>query len=98
MEGNPGTTVGLFCPCCCSRTSREALGPWNGPLVEVEVGWELELGLPSLHGVFAPGVVAATAPCFLPQSLLAFQEGPHSSAQYLVFGFLSLMSVSHSFD
>lgn len=45
-----------------------------------------------------PGVVAATAPCLLPQSLLVFQEGPHSSAQYLVFGFLSLMSVSHSFD
>lgn len=52
VEGNPGTTVGLFCPCCFSRTSREVLGPWDGLLVEVEVGWELELGLPSLHRVF----------------------------------------------
>lgn len=99
-EGSPATTVSLFCPCCFSRTSLEVLGPWDGLLVEVEVevGWELELGLPSLHGVFTPGVVATTAPCLLPQSLLVFQEGLHSSAQYLVFGFLSLMSVSHSFD
>lgn len=96
--GSPATTVGLFCPSCFSRTSLEVLGPWDGLLVEVEVGWELELGLPSLHGVFVPGVVATTAPCLLPQSLLVFQEGPHSSAQYPAFGFLSLMSVSHSFD
>lgn len=40
VEGNLGTTVGLFCPCCFSRTSREVLGPWDGLLVEVEVGWE----------------------------------------------------------
>lgn len=97
-EGSPATTVGLFYSCCFSRISLEVLGPWDRLLVEVEVGWELELGLPSLHGVFAPGVVATKAPCLLPQSLLAFQEGPHSSTQYLVFGFLSLMSVSRSFD
>lgn len=67
---NLGTTVGLFCPCCFSRTSREVLGPWDGAPCGGGGGVGVRAWAPLPSQSLRPGVVAATAPASFPKASL----------------------------